>query len=352
MFQRMLRAFTPPAHHPVGILPVVACVPGADVWFLRFTFAFLSHLRQGGHVVDRLTGETVGDPAGPPFNFDHVSGGPLLWAPDLGPSRHLFIGHTICPGFNRISSEYGWWAGTPFSAPGYDYFHDAMNYAHVPVDLAPHAFVPVSVGDVDAAAWNDARQRMVLVYGDPIEKALPSFNLRQSQVRPVYGRSGERPAADRSFDEYLFKHSLPAYAKMMVSYQAMARSVPGAVQIVSEDALRAEPVRILSSVLGHLNLDRWKSPLIDAVVNLARREHIVAIERELGRSLMGSRRSRKIAASSVSEPVVRAARDPGLRRKALTLLASMGVNPTYFEVPPVAVPLEAGAATRRSVYSA
>jgi len=323
----------------------VACLPGADVWFVRFTFSFLSHLRQGGHVVDRLTGEMVGNPGGPAFNFDHVSGGPLLWAPDLVPFRHLFIGHTVCPGFNRISSEYDWWAGTPFSARGFDYFHDGMNYAHVPVDLAPHAFAPVSVDDVDAAAWTDARQRMVLVYGDPVDKALASFTLKRNQGRSASGRFGERPFAVPSFDEYLFNHSLPGYAKMMVSYQAMAQAVPGAVQIVSEETMRAEPDRVLPSVLAHLKLDRWTTARLDAVVNLSRPEHLAVVEREIGRSFTGPRRGRK--GTMASPPPVRAAVDPGLRRKALSFLASMGVDTAYFQ-PPLAVSLQSVGAARRS----
>lgn len=344
MFERMLRALARHAHRPVKILPVVACVPGADVWFLRFTFAFLSHLRQGGHVVDRLSGQCIGDPEGPSFNFDHVSGGPLLWAPDLVPSRHLFIGHTVCPGFNRISSEFDWWASAAFSAPGYDYLHDGVNYGHVPVDLGPHAFVPVSVGDVDAAAWTHTGQRMVFVYCDPIEQAVGGFSYIRNQARSAPSQIGERPPADWPFHEYLFQRALPSYAKIFVSYQAMAQAVPGAVHIVGEDALRAEPARILSSVLSHLKLDHWQSAMVDAVVHLSRREHVMAIESEFGLSLIRSRGSRKTATWSVPETVVRAARDPSLRREALTLLASMGVNTAYFRATPVPVPLQAGAA--------
>lgn len=345
MFERMLRALARRAHRPVKILPVVACVPGTDVWFLRFTFAFLSHLQQGGHVVDRLSGRCIGNPAGPSFNFDHVSGGPLLWAPDLVPSRHLFIGHTVCPGFNRISSEINWWASTPFSTPGYDYLHEGMNYGHVPVDLGPHAFVSVSVGDVDAAAWTHAGQRMVFVYGDPLEQAVGYYDYCRKQVRPAHSQLGERPLADWPFHEYLFQHALPSYAKMFVSYQAMAEAVPGTVHIVAEDALRAEPARILSSVLSHLKLDRWQSAMIDAVADLSRREHIMAIEREIGRRLTSTRGSRKTATGSVSETAVEAARDPSLRREALTLLASLGVNTTYFQASQAPAPLQADTTT-------
>lgn len=341
MFERMLRALTRHAHRPVKILPVVAFVPGADVWFLRFTLAFLSHLQQGGHVVDRLNGECIGNAAGPPFNFDHMNGGPLLWAPDLLPSRHLFVGHTVCPGFNRISSRFDWWAGTSFSAPGYDYLHDGANYGHVPVDLAPHAFVSVSVEDVDAAAWTHARQRMVFVYGDPIDQAVGYFDYCRQQVRPAYSQLGDRRLADWPFDEYLFQHALPSYAKIFVSYQAMSQAVPGAVLIVSEDALRAKPARALSSVLSHLTLDRWQSAMIDAAVNLSRREHIMAIEEEFGRRLTSSRSSRKTATGAAPESVFTAARDPNLRREALTFLASMGVDTAYFRAAPFQVSVAA-----------
>lgn len=327
----------------------MGCVPGVDVWFLRFAFAFLAHLQQGGHVVDRLSGRCVGNPAGPSFNFDHVSGGPLLWAPDLVPSHHLFIGHTVCPGFDRIASQFHWWESTPFSAPGYDYLHDGINYAHVPVDLAPHAFVSVSVDDVDAAAWSDAGLRMVLVYGDPIQHAIGCFTNSRNQRRAANGSTGERPALERTFHEYLLERALPSYAKMFISYQAMAKAAPGAVHIVAEDALRAEPARILSSLLSHLRLERWQSAPIDAVADLARRDHIMAVERELGRSLTGSRSSRNKAAGIEQEPVARAARDPGLRREALTSLATMGVDTAYFQTAPVVLSLRGDAAATGGV---
>ena len=220
-----------------------------------------------------------------------------------------------------------------------------MNYGHVPVDLGPHAFVSVSVGDVDAAAWTHTGQRMVFVYGDPLEQAVGYYDYCRNLVRPAHSQLGERPLADWPFHEYLFQHALPSYAKMFVSYQAMAEAVPGAVHIVAEDALRAEPARILSSVLSHLKLDRWQSAMIDAVVDLSRREHIMAVERELGRSLTGSRASRRTTTWSVPESVVKAARDPTLRREALALLASMGVNTAYFQTPPVAAAFQADATT-------
>jgi hypothetical protein len=324
-------------------------VPGVDVWFLRFAFAFLTHLQQGGQVVNRLSGRRVGDPAGPAFNFDHMSGGPLLWAPDIAPSHHLFIGHTVCPGFGRISSKFEWWGRTPFLAQGYDYLHEGINYGHVPVDLAPHAFVSVSVDDVDAAAWSHGGQRMVLVYGDPIDHAVGCFANRRTQVRAAYGQPGERPAVDATFREFLLGRALPTYAKMFISYQAMAQALPDKVLIVAEEALHAEPARILSSLLSHLNLDHWQSAPLDAVADLCRREHIMAIEQELGRSFAGSRGRRKKPAGGVQETVSWAARDPNLRREAFSVLRSMGVDTAYFREAPPSVSFRGDAAATGGV---
>src|SRR5262249_11964468 len=139
------------ARRAVTVLPVIACMPGEDVWFLRFVLSFQAHLAQGGSVGDRLRHRVVGNPAGRPFNFDHLRGGPLLWAPGLFASGHLFIGHSICPGFAKIAGSVPWWRSTSFCAPGYDYFHDGHNYAQVPVDMAPHAYAEVSVRRLEAA---------------------------------------------------------------------------------------------------------------------------------------------------------------------------------------------------------
>jgi hypothetical protein len=117
----------------------------------------------------------------------------------------------------------------------------------------------------------------------------------------------------------------------------MAQAVPGMVRIVAESALRADPGRNLSSLLSHLTLDRWQTAEIDAVADLCRREHILAIERELGLSLAGSRGRRRKSSEVVPEAVAKAARDPNLRREALSALASMGVNTAFLEEPPGAV---------------
>lgn len=336
MLQRLLRTSSRYARRPAKILPIVACLPGEDVWFLRLALVFLSHLRQGGQITDRLTGRLVGNPAGRPFNFDHLRGGPLFWVPGLVSSGHLFIGHTLCPGFGRLSSQFPWWANTPFCAPGYDYLHDGIDYGHVPVDLAPHAFVSVSVKDIDAAAWTERRQRAVFVPGDPVNQAVAYFSYCVAHLRPAHRRLGGRPLADWSFRDYLFRHALPSYAKIFVSYQAMAGAVPGSILIVTQEDLHEQSIATLGSILSHLTADAPQSAIIADAVDLARRDHIAALERELGHRLDGSRGRRNGAAHAQPQPAVDDAKDPGLRREALALLASMGVDTTCLRAPPAA----------------
>src|SRR5258708_27203456 len=104
LMPRMRRASPRQARQAARIVPVIGCIPGSEVWFFRFAIAFLAHLGQGGQIVDRLRGRVVGSAAGRPFNFDHLTGGPLLWAPSLIASDHLFIRHTVGAVFNKIAA--------------------------------------------------------------------------------------------------------------------------------------------------------------------------------------------------------------------------------------------------------
>ena len=74
LMPRMRRASPRQARQAARIVPVIGCIPGSEVWFFRFALAFLAHLGQGGQIVDRLSGRVVGNAAGRPFNFDHLSG--------------------------------------------------------------------------------------------------------------------------------------------------------------------------------------------------------------------------------------------------------------------------------------
>lgn len=322
---------------------MIACIPGDDVWTLRLIMAFLSHLEQGGQITDHLNGRIVGNKAGRPFNFDHLAGGPLIWAPTLVRTGPLFIGHTVCPGFDRIAPNFPWWQETMFCSPGYDYLHDKVNYNQVPVDLASYAFARLSPRDVDSAMWHDRRQKAVLVHGDPLKQAADHFEYRRRQVRGANIRLEGRRLADWSFADYLFRHSLPSFAKIFVSYQAMAQAMPDAVRIFSQQGLMEHPMETLEAMLTHLT-GRARSPaMLRDVFDLARPRHVAALEAELGRRIDGSR----LAASSLLPSEGEREMDPGLRREALDFLASLGVDVTHFifDEAPEAMRIAAGGGT-------
>lgn len=330
LFPRFQRASRRRARRPAKVVPVIAGIPGSDVWFLRFALAFLAHLGQGGHVTDRLRNRVVGRPGGRPFNFDHLAGGPLLWAPNLVRSGHLFIGHTVCPGFSRIAERVPWWQDTRFCAPGYDYFHDGLDYRQVPVDMAPHAYVAVPANGLDAAAWTEPAQRAVLLYPDPVEQAAFYFRYCRDHRMPAYNTLDGRRLADWPFADYLFGHALPSYAKVFISYQAMAAERPGTVSILPHHQLAERPAETLVAMLAHLSAKPRQWPAIDDAVDLARREHRVAIEAELGRPLDRARRRRHRQGPEVREEPMREQLDPGVHREALEYLASLGLDLRYF----------------------
>jgi hypothetical protein len=326
----------------VTTLPVIASIPWSGVWFLRFVLGFLVHLGQGGRITDRVTGKVVGNPDGHELNFDHLSGGPLLWAPRLVGPDHLFIGHAVCPGFARIADRIPWWSGTSFCAPGFDYFHDGTDCGEVPVDLAPHAYAAVSVAAMEAAAWSEAAQRAVLVYPDPIDQAAFYFKYCQGHLHPAHNRLSGRRLADWEFRDYLLEHALPSYAKVFASYQAMAEARPGSVSIVPHRQLLERPARTMASVLSHLAGEQRQWPMIDEAVDLARHEHLVAVQSEMGPIDHGSLLD-KLGAGDRYEDIMGEPLDPRLHSQALALLASRGIDPAHFGRLPAPVP----AATER-----
>lgn len=345
LFPRYRRAARRRARRDAKVVPIIASIPGSDVWFLRYTLAFLLHLDQGGHITDRLRNRVVGNPSGPAFNFDHLRGGPLLWAPRAVRSGHLFIGYTSCPGFRRIAAKFPWWQATPYCAPGYDYFHDGMDYAQVPVDMAPHAYVTTSVKSMEDAAWRGKAQRSVLVYPDPVEQAASYFNYARGDLRPAVNTLEGRRLADWPFRDYLIEHAVPSYAKLFISYQAMAAEVPGSVSLVAQRQLQERPAETLAEILNHITGKARSWPMIEEAVDLARKEHLAAIEVELGRSLDRARRRRK-ASPARPAPAVPDFRDPALRRDALALMEKLGVDSRHFTSAPEARDANAAAAER------
>jgi hypothetical protein len=321
------------ARRPATVVPIIAGIPGTDVWFIRLALAFLVHLRQGGRVTHRLQQKVVGNPSGPEFNFDHVTGGPLLWTRNLLGPGHLFIGHTVCPGFARIANQVPWWQDAQFCAPGFDYFHEGLDYAQVPVDLAPHAYVTVAVSAMEAAAWTDPAQRAVLLYPDPIDQIAFYFKYCQGHPKPSHNRLEGRRLTEWPFRDYLFKYGLASYAKLFISYQAMAKTLPGSVSIVSHQLLLDRPSETLASILSHLSGKQRDWPMIDEAVDLAHRDHLVAVQEEAGRPWDRANRHPQARAGDSYEKIMGEPLDPRLRREALEFLASKGVEARYFSSP-------------------
>ena len=272
-------------------LPILAAIPHSGTWFLRYAVSFLIHLDRGGCIKDRLTGEVVGRSSGLPFDFRGFKGGPLFHAQHSMPHEQLFIGHTVCPGFAESVNDLGWWTRTAFHVPGYDYLHEGLDYAHTPIDLAADVpYTPLSVRalDRDAAAGRGAP--MALVYRNPLSQAASYFRYCVGHPSPVYNTLDGRPLAQVPYRDYLFGSALPSYAKQFVSFQAMAAWHRGLVRLVPYEVLRARPVEMLADLLNHLQGTSrcdWRN--LHHAVRLARREHLEAIEMELGHSLDGTR---------------------------------------------------------------
>jgi hypothetical protein len=142
-----------------------------------------------------------------------------------------------------------------------------------------------------------------------------------------------RRLAEWNFRDYLFLHALPTFAKVFISYQVMSTQVPGSVSLVPDWRLPERPAETLASILSHLAGMKRDWPMLEEAVDLARREHLTAVEIERGRPLDGTRRRRASRDRDVREEVLREELDPDLRQEALGLLASLGVEPGYFQRP-------------------
>ncbi len=177
-------------------LPVLSTVPRSGTWFLRYLFSFVCHLEQGGRLDDLLTGEVIGNPQGAAFDFDRFRGGPLFRVAGTLPTEHMFIGHTICPGFQDIVPTGHWWRQTSFHVPGYDCFHEEKSYRHTPVDLANYDYAPVKVPAMERAARKGRGAPIALVYRNPVDQAYSYFRYCQcaceSGVPPVSRSPGRR----------------------------------------------------------------------------------------------------------------------------------------------------------------
>jgi hypothetical protein len=293
---------------------------------LRYAISFLLHLDRGGHIEDRLTGRIVGDRSGAPFDFARFRGGPLLLARGTLAVDHLFVGHTVCPGFAElmkspeVAASCAWWTGTRFHVPGYDYLHEGHDYPCTPVDLAPHENTVLAVQDQERQASRGRGQPIALVHRDPVDQAASLYAYAQGASDPVYSHANRRPLRDTPFRDYLLRSALPSYAKEFISFQVMAARYPKLVRLMPYEHLVKEPVAVLSDLLDHLAGEALYRPRLADAVSLARREHLQAIERELGRSLVMGRIGSHMAAQP--SHVV----DSELREEAFDTLREMGVD--------------------------
>ncbi len=305
-------------------LPILSTIPRSGTWFLRYAISFLSHLDRGGRIDDRITREIVGCPSGAPFDFGRFRGGPLFLARNTMPYDHVFIGHTVCPGFADTAGDFAWWPKTAFHVPGYDYLHEGLNYKYTPIDLATYKYTPVPIRSLERAVSTGRSAPLALVHRNPLTQAASYFRYCVGHASATYNTLQGRPLADVPFRDYLFGSALPSYAKQFVSFQAMATRHPGLVRLVPYEDLMARPVEVLASLLNHLSgtsRNDWHN--LHCAVHLARREHLKAVEAELGRSLDGTRAG---SGSHMRQGGREELFDDAIREKTIGRLRSMGVD--------------------------
>lgn len=314
-------------------LPVLSTVPRSGTWFLRYLFSFVCHLERGGRLDDLLTGEVIGNPKGPAFDFGRFRGGPLFRVAGTLPTQHMFIGHTVCPGFQDLIPARHWWRQTSFHVPGYDCLHEETSYRHTPVDLAIYDYAPVKVPAMERAAQRGRGGPIALVYRNPVDQAYSYFRYCQAHVNPAYRVFHGRPVAEMSFREYLFGAALISYARQFITYQVQAARHPGLVKMIPYESLIDRPVETATCLLDHFSGTRREWPMLPAAVRLVRKEHMRAIETKLGNSLDGTRNGQ----SSHMRPSDDAGRDQladaSIRDEAIARLGEMGIDCSLFAWP-------------------
>lgn len=312
-------------------LPILSTIPRSGTWFLRYAVAFLGHLNRGGRIDDRVSRETFGERSGPPFDFQRFRGGPLFRMQGSMPSHHLFIGHTVCPGFADISGDYSWWSKTAFHVAGYDYLHEGLNYDYTPTELGATEYTRLSVRALERASAAGRGQPQALVYRNPLGQAQSYFRYCIGHTSPAYNTLNGRPLIAVPFRDYLLGSALPSYAKQFISFQAMAARHPGLVRLVPYERLVVAPEEVLTDLLDHLSgRSRRDWPNLRAAVRLARREHLKAVEAELGRSLDGTRVGN---GSHMREGQVDEQIDDSLRDEAMRRLQDLGIDAALFVWP-------------------
>ena len=255
-------------------LPVLSTVPRSGTWFLRYLFSFVCHLEQGGRLDDLLTGEIIGNPQGAAFDFKRSRGGPLFRVAGTLPTEHMFIGHTVCPGFHDSIPTRHWWRQTSFHVPGYDCLHEEKSYRHTPVDLASYDYAPIKVPAMERATRKGRGAPIALVYRNPVDQAFSYFRYCQAHINPAYRLFRGRAIAEMSFREYLFDAALISYARQFISYQLQAARYPDLVKLIPYENLIDRPVETATHLLDHFSGTRREWPMLRAAVRLVRKEHM------------------------------------------------------------------------------
>lgn len=213
---------------------------------------------------------------------------------------------------------------------GFDYLHEGLNYRYTPVELAPYDYVPVRVKALEAAARRGRRQRAVLVYRNPLDQAASYLRYSRNHNDPAYTVFKGCALSSISLRDYLFGGALASYAKQFISFQHQARRHPGLVQLVPYERLIARPVETLAAILDHLAGAPQERQMLADAVQLARREHMKAIEKEIGRSLDGTRAGR---GSHIQRIDADQTVDAATRDAAMAFLQLIGVDTDLFEWP-------------------
>jgi hypothetical protein len=221
----------------------------------------------------------------------------------------------------------------PFHVPGYDYFHEGMNYRYTPIDLAAYRYTPVRVRALDRSVRRGHGRPIVLVYRNPLDQAVSYFRYGQNHKEATYNSVNGRPLAAVALRDYLFESALPSYAKQFISFQALAERHPAQVRLVPYERLMAQPVDALAGILDHLSGTPRERPALADAVWLARPEHMKAIEKELGRSLDGTRIDRGSHISQVIPGRADARPDDRTRAEAMAFLNRLGLDIGLFEWP-------------------
>jgi len=315
-------------------LPVLSTVPRSGTWLLRYLFSFVCHLEQGGRLDDLLTGEVIGNPQGAGFDFNRFRGGPLFRVAGTLPTEHMFIGHTVCPGFQDIVPDRHWWRQTSFHVPGYDCLHEEKNYRHTPVDLASYDYAPVRVPAMERAARKGRGAPIAFVYRNPVDQAYSYFRYCQAHINPAYHLFRGRPVTDMSFRDYLFDAALISYARQFMSYQLQAARYPALVKMIPYENLIDRPVETATRLLDHFSGTHREWPTLPAAVRLVRKDHMRAIEGKLGSSLDGTRNGQSSHMRQIEDTERDRLADPSIRDEAIARLSEMGVDCSLFAWPP------------------